>query len=522
MTSLVHLPYTQVEMIPTERSLRTWTLSVGSVSLLSLVVELTDVGAKAKFFHHLRGRPGSGPFFWEFDLRVRPPVECHSTLGQVPSLLLGASTEDAGALDPFLQEALELTLHWMGTRVEKRRLPNAQVKDSFLKIQAHLRERLLPDAHAAAARYPAGERDPLRWEIYRSAAEDVSGRIAQMASACPGLLLFAEASRRESEHARRELLSAIVSGQRLPKLLDMALDLRSDADAGGADLRHGRRLWIKRASPAVSLDCLRFLPTWPVTAEDIPRDEAENVRWYTFMLIAARAGQRIQAQAQRHAFLAFASRHAGELSRRLAAVDADLLQAANWLVDYVNGSGRHPGPASIPAVLIDESFDWHNQVAARGFVETRFRFPAHRELDPGPTRGFPDWECRMGDGLPASQKGEIRFLATVGELNLESERMGHCVASHAGAAISGGAQIFHAEIAGEQATIEITCADGSAAISEAKGIRNQPVSDRAWCVIQRWLADLQAFLRMPGQGRGTDGFPPGISECLQYQVSSKG
>ncbi|MBI4516716.1 MAG: PcfJ domain-containing protein [Deltaproteobacteria bacterium] len=69
--------------------------------------------------------------------------------------------------------------------------------------------------------------------------------------------------------------------------------------------------------------------------------------------------------------------------------------------------------------------------------------------------------------LPAT-KG-IRFLATVGEIVVEAERMHHCVAFHAEAAVYGRLYIFHVEHAGAHATIEVT---DHAIITQAGGPRN--------------------------------------------------
>jgi PcfJ-like protein len=65
----------------------------------------------------------------------------------------------------------------------------------------------------------------------------------------------------------------------------------------------------------------------------------------------------------------------------------------------------------------------------------------------------------------------VTFLATVGEVMQEGERMGHCVGSHAPDAATGQVFLFHVEHAGTHATVEV---DPRGQILDAQGPHNRP------------------------------------------------
>jgi len=49
----------------------------------------------------------------------------------------------------------------------------------------------------------------------------------------------------------------------------------------------------------------------------------------------------------------------------------------------------------------------------------------------------------------------IRFLATVGEVVEEGQRMGHCIGNYAAAAVAGDCYLFHVDYQGDSASVEV-------------------------------------------------------------------
>jgi len=205
---------------------RTWTVTVGSISQISLFVKLTGSGVKARVFHHMRGKMLGAPVFWDIDLRLQPAVEFRSSHATVPSLLFEPSQHAESNLDPVLREGLEIARHWMGTRSDRKDELGAELTSSFLLIQNHLRQRLLPNALEAASRFPQLPGSSLRWEVYQLVAGDLTGRLGGMAKTCPDLILQALELKRENPGGQRKLLSAIVNDEPLARLLDLAATLR--------------------------------------------------------------------------------------------------------------------------------------------------------------------------------------------------------------------------------------------------------------------------------------------------------
>lgn len=89
--------------------------------------------------------------------------------------------------------------------------------------------------------------------------------------------------------------------------------------------------------------------------------------------------------------------------------------------------------------------------------------------------------------LPGDSR--ITFLATVGTVLEEGERMRHCVGSYARRAATGGCYLFHVEYRGEQATVEV---DRNGQVAQACGPCNGRNAATAWGRRQlgAWAIDL--------------------------------
>lgn len=88
---------------------------------------------------------------------------------------------------------------------------------------------------------------------------------------------------------------------------------------------------------------------------------------------------------------------------------------------------------------------------------------------------------------PLPELEGIRFLSTVGDLADESVLMNHCVASYADDAVRGSSFLFHVELDGEHATVEVT-ADGD--VRQAVGPGNERNLAATWGRkrLQEWFA----------------------------------
>ncbi|MBI1948593.1 MAG: PcfJ domain-containing protein [Deltaproteobacteria bacterium] len=115
--------------------------------------------------------------------------------------------------------------------------------------------------------------------------------------------------------------------------------------------------------------------------------------------------------------------------------------------EVVGGAGPRVGAETLRALVRRSIVD------ARGSAKSGGLSPSM------PTRPPP---------IPPPKGG--RFLATVGELIREGELMHHCVGSHARDAVDGETFIFHVQVGGEHATVEVAA---SGDVIDASGPCNQ-------------------------------------------------
>lgn len=171
--------------------------------------------------------------------------------------------------------------------------------------------------------------ESVRFWVFQQFVADPSGRIAQMARVCPGLLVVAAAMQptwRSGRESCRALLEGIQSGVALPRLLDAAAEsslaphvVESWATTGGArrfacatpseraKALAARRILIRRAGPRVSEADLMQMPPAAFAPEDIPREPIANARWYRTMRCANYVIEEVPDVATREGLSAFVS-----------------------------------------------------------------------------------------------------------------------------------------------------------------------------------------------------------------------
>jgi PcfJ-like protein len=141
-----------------------------------------------------------------------------------------------------------------------------------------------------------------------------------------------------------------------------------------------------------------------------------------------------------------------ETERRLdPRSDADLHFAMRYLSDLPQARCRSL------AGLVGRAIQWHREVAERREVsETVDRLGGADT----PTARPP---------IPLPRFKGVRFLATVGEVAAEGQRMKHCIATYANDAVAGRAFLFHVEHEGHSASFEV---DPDGDILQAAGPTN--------------------------------------------------
>ncbi len=89
--------------------------------------------------------------------------------------------------------------------------------------------------------------------------------------------------------------------------------------------------------------------------------------------------------------------------------------------------------------------------------------------------------------VPLPDLPGVRFLATVGEILEEGVRMQHCAGAYAARAVGGESFLFHADYAGESATVEVSPAGR---VLQAKGPHNRKNRATRWAarLLGRWGA----------------------------------
>lgn len=426
----------------------------------------------------------------------------------VPPLSPGRPYEDQmpryrkGHLDPrFLHRPLKLAKSIL------RHQPGAAARVQGMR-------RRMQDAfrHAASLMSPRGIQaalpfagNPSWWSVYGAAAGDASGRVAQLAGTCPGLLLMALAlgcgsglddqelsiTRRWREpKVFRRFLNGVLKGERFKPLLDQVtrawmrrflhgqrrrgrfVPPAPDQDRMARDMR----IRIRRAGPKVPTDQLLMPPPPAMVPGEIPREAGANRRWFEYTSLLSRMlycnDELYFTGAQVTGVSRFLSRQWPDLDRHGSGywfgAPFDLV---NNLLDYLAHTDRVLTGSHRGARVLADMQQWMDAL-----YET-CELPADAPMR---TLGLETWKA---------EAGSIRPLRTAGELMEESKLMQHCVASMAPRGMDGRAVFLHGEFLGAPFTLEVRpeARAGGFHLAEARGARNRLLNRGERALVRRWL-----------------------------------
>lgn len=346
--------------------------------------------------------------------------------------------------------------------------------------------------------------------LYEVIAADRSGRLAQLATTCPGALVFAFALCEQA--AMRpiavDLLNGATAGRRLNRVLGEAVDGWATVASEAADRRHQSRLarpWlrildagseerrrieaeqrllVRRAGPRVAPTYVLLPPPLSFAPEDIPAAVRENARWFRVMkakasLISPHAGQdeallRELAQFASRSFRALhPPRGKGKVKRRM-----------QQLIEYALAAERHTSRTTCPKRLLAECRQWHRMTdEVLEFCSAAGMPPASAETELSVLQARP-WS----DGNIT-----VTPIRTVGELIKEARIMRSCVGQRARSALQGRCSFYAIELDGRRITVELThMPNGRLFVSEAAGFANRALVPAEIQAMEPWLASLGA------------------------------
>jgi hypothetical protein len=366
-----------------------------------------------------------------------------------------------------------------------------------------------PAARAVAMRFPPH----MRLWLYGRLVDDATGRLAQLATVCPGALTFAFALENAGavwaaalEGAGSRLVADAIAGRRLGRALNDAVGAwatgaeRLSACIDRADpvwervwssfgqerkrLLDRQLLLIRRAGPMVASTSLFLPPPIAFAPEDIPRAVRDNARWFAItkcsrLLLAAPESD---SRARLEGLSAFVSRTAPELARLSGrGTHRALLESIR---DYAVATGRWPVRASSARHVVEETRRWHERIAlARQLHDVRELCPAMGGDPDAPLARPPIDAWREGPN-------EIAPVATVRALLDEGGLMQNCVSSMWSSVAHGDTAIYHATIHGTPLTVAVRRAGNAWKIVEAKRNKNREPTAEDWTVLRRWETQL--------------------------------
>ena len=468
---------------------QSWRVPLGAGTGLELAITLTRSGAEGAVTQS--GPPcqwddGSPVDLWRARINLQPPVNAElELLSRWESLkeddipVPGLEPGDSWRQLPFFVKPMAMVASEL---VGNDQLESILAVSRSLGLMArHLASCWMEQGVEAARRFPVAH--GMRWYVYAAAVNDETGRVAQIADICPGLLILCKAlADREAEVMADLLLELVVRGYKLGKILDAAQlawakaqKLQPSGCSYTRDEEYAtQRLRIRQAPPSI--------PPWQLwagvpgylVAEDVPPGETERLEWFhaTTGIWVKRAREHLpQEQLDGlFRFLSYNWRWAqpGELDR--------VVEWSCWmdhLVDYLAFTGRILRRSTSPRRL-DACVDKWEEELGRG---SRL-YPPGTALE---THGLGRWQ---------GERAWFEPIRTAGALVEESRIMGHCVAAYAAWAVAGECVYAHGEIAGDPVTVEIKAkSDGTGfSLGETGGRRNRSLTAEEMALVREWLA----------------------------------
>jgi hypothetical protein len=355
-------------------------------------------------------------------------------------------------------------------------------------LAVHAATRCDPDARAAVLRF----NPHLRTWLYAQLVSDDTRRLLQLASTCPGALIFARCL---DEHDRTRdvaarLLKDLIAGRRLDASIDEAVEHWANRFPGLESPRkracprwgfmvppmrpdrqkvlRTQRLLVRRAGPQVATSLLWTLPPLVVVPEDIPRKVRANARWFAVMKCHSTLRTEPEPGTQR-SFVAISNLLSAQHANVPRAKSFQLLQrSVGDLLDFILVTGRAPPRDADWRALMRASRAWH-----RGFARAR-RNPLEVPDGPLPRRH----EAWSAPGVT------ITLVVIVCGFITEGKEMRHCVATRLDKALRGQCFIFSVVVDGSRLTLELHH-DGS--LGDFRGVQNRHPSGAEHAAVKAWL-----------------------------------
>ncbi len=318
-------------------------------------------------------------------------------------------------------------------------------------------------ARDAALRLP---RDT-RFFAYQAVLEDPSGRVEQMITVCPGLLVLA-AAREPSNPWTRTLLDRVRRGHKLATLIAAVLPVATEHHrliGSSVDLASSAVTLIKRAPVMSRTDLLHLLHAPGLDISDLSAAGLSSEAWFQTMVAWGHCARDIEDFLLAEFLGGFVSKHALEVQGMC--VPGIFVEE---IMDWLEGTGSTvPTRTASPQRVRRAIDDWHQNL--------------HRQV-----RHDPETRLARAPMPSAAILGiEVTAIETVRQLVDEGTEMRHCVASFADSAIEAEAFFYRATIAGARITVAIQRSEYGWALREASGVANRPLAPDEAMILERWV-----------------------------------
>lgn len=394
------------------------------------------------------------------------------------------------AADPFRSALAFAYLHIIRPAVgqggrERARTLMRQVWEAARRVAIRAAEMCVVSARTAALRFCAAA----RFFIYRHIVRDPSGRVAQAAAACPGLILLAAAFDRR--RVDNDLIEQVIAGRKLSAVIGEGVDLwLAGADTNPRlssrpledrdEQRKRQHLLVRRAASTVPLEVLWAPPPIELCPDHIPSAVRDNGTWYRAVKSVEGfvGADGVHDEATRRAACRFVSKNAVALWR-LGGGARSLQATSSLILGWSAARGRPVGRSAGASKTVDAARKWRCDLDR--LLEVRASLPIEQQCAVGAPRAI------LGAAFPSPPFGLIRTsaivatpLRTVGELLHEGDEMRHCGATRARAVFGGRSYVYAVRANGVRLTAEVRRILGQWKLHELKGFANEAPTEGVW------------------------------------------